>query len=200
MARAFGDFCLKDFGLISVPEISYLRITKRDEFIVLATDGVWDVLSNKEVVDIVSSAPARSSAAASLVESAVKAWRLKYPTSKIDDCAVVCLFLNTDASSNSSNLKTNVSGSPDAPGTCSGKEVLSTRSGMDRSGTTHSGSEILHDDDIESPRKQLPSDGNAPVMDSDEWSALEGVSRVNTLVTLPRFVAVEKQASTKTRK
>ena len=40
MARAFGDFCLKDFGLISVPEISYLRITKRDEFIVLATDGV----------------------------------------------------------------------------------------------------------------------------------------------------------------
>lgn len=40
MARAFGDFCLKDFGLISVPEISYRRITEKDEFIVLATDGV----------------------------------------------------------------------------------------------------------------------------------------------------------------
>lgn len=40
MARAFGDFCLKDFGLISVPEISYRRLTEKDEFVVLATDGV----------------------------------------------------------------------------------------------------------------------------------------------------------------
>lgn len=40
MARAFGDFCLKDFGLISVPDVSYRKITERDEFIVLATDGV----------------------------------------------------------------------------------------------------------------------------------------------------------------
>lgn len=40
MARAFGDFCLKEFGIISVPEVSYRRITERDEFIVLATDGV----------------------------------------------------------------------------------------------------------------------------------------------------------------
>lgn len=40
MARAFGDFCLKDFGLISVPEVSYRRLTEKDEFVVLATDGV----------------------------------------------------------------------------------------------------------------------------------------------------------------
>ena len=40
MARAFGDFCLKDFGLISVPDISYRCLTEKDEFIVLATDGV----------------------------------------------------------------------------------------------------------------------------------------------------------------
>jgi serine/threonine protein phosphatase PrpC len=40
MARAFGDFCLKDYGLISVPEISYRRLTEKDEFIILATDGV----------------------------------------------------------------------------------------------------------------------------------------------------------------
>ncbi|XP_010247822.1 PREDICTED: probable protein phosphatase 2C 33 [Nelumbo nucifera] len=99
MARAFGDFCLKDFGLISLPEISYRRLTEKDEFIVLATDGVWDVLSNKEVVDIVASAPVRSSAARALVESAVRTWRFKYPNSKIDDCAVVCLFLNNDSSS-----------------------------------------------------------------------------------------------------
>jgi len=40
MTRAFGDFCLKDYGLISVPQIFYRKLTEQDEFIVLATDGV----------------------------------------------------------------------------------------------------------------------------------------------------------------
>ncbi len=40
MARAFGDFCLKDYGVISVPEMSYRQLTERDLFIVLASDGV----------------------------------------------------------------------------------------------------------------------------------------------------------------
>lgn len=40
MARAFGDFCLKDYGLISVPEVYYRKLTENDEFVVLATDGV----------------------------------------------------------------------------------------------------------------------------------------------------------------
>ncbi|XP_072953303.1 probable protein phosphatase 2C 33 [Typha angustifolia] len=97
VARAFGDFIVKDFGLISVPDIYYRRITERDEFLVLASDGVWDVLSNKEVVDIVASAPSRSSAAGFLVKSAIRAWKLKHLSSYTDDCSAVCLFLNTDA-------------------------------------------------------------------------------------------------------
>jgi serine/threonine protein phosphatase PrpC len=40
MARAFGDFCLKDHGVISMPDVSYHHITEKDEFVVLATDGV----------------------------------------------------------------------------------------------------------------------------------------------------------------
>ncbi|XP_031118944.1 probable protein phosphatase 2C 33 [Ipomoea triloba] len=93
MSRALGDFCLKSFGVISVPEVSYRRLTEKDEFIVLATDGIWDVLCNEEVVKIVASAPTRSSAAKTLVEAAVRGWNTKYPTSRTDDCAVVCLFL-----------------------------------------------------------------------------------------------------------
>ncbi|CAN6272656.1 unnamed protein product [Urochloa humidicola] len=107
MARAFGDFCLKDHGVISMPDVSYHRITEKDEFIVLATDGVWDVLSNDEVVSIVSRATSRASAARFLVESAHRAWRTRFPTSKIDDCAVVCLFLNTDEASESSSSVSN---------------------------------------------------------------------------------------------
>ncbi|CAK9150448.1 unnamed protein product [Ilex paraguariensis] len=93
MARAFGDFCLKDFGLVSIPEVSYRKLTDRDEFVVLATDGVWDVLTNDEVIRIVASARKRSMAARLLVDYAVQAWRYKYPGARVDDCAAICLFL-----------------------------------------------------------------------------------------------------------
>ena len=46
MARAFGDFCLKDYGLISIPDVSYRRLTNNDEFVVLATDGVSQSQTN----------------------------------------------------------------------------------------------------------------------------------------------------------
>ncbi|CAH2065027.1 unnamed protein product [Thlaspi arvense] len=44
MARAFGDFCLKDYGLISVPDINYHRLTERDHFIILVSDRVNTIL------------------------------------------------------------------------------------------------------------------------------------------------------------
>ncbi|KAI3754930.1 hypothetical protein L1987_54722 [Smallanthus sonchifolius] len=55
MSRAFGDYYVKDFGLISVPEVTQRLITSKDQFLVLASDGVWDVISNQEAVEIVSS-------------------------------------------------------------------------------------------------------------------------------------------------
>lgn len=76
------------------------------------------MLSNDEVVGIVSRAKSLASAARSLVESANRTWRTRFPTSKIDDCAVVCLFLNTDeanesSSSMSNNLANAVEGNSD---------------------------------------------------------------------------------------
>ncbi|XP_071701329.1 probable protein phosphatase 2C 33 [Rutidosis leptorrhynchoides] len=143
MARAFGDFCLKDFGLISVPEVSYRHLTEKDEFVVLATDGIWDVLSNEEVIEIVASAESRSRAAQAVVESAVRTWKHKYPTSKVDDCAVVCLFLDAQTTT-----------------TCDAK---------------------LKNMEEESSSSLMYMEGGK------DWSALEGVSRLNTLLTLPRF-------------
>jgi hypothetical protein len=40
MARAFGDFCLKDYGVISVPEFFHWSLTEKDQFVILASDGV----------------------------------------------------------------------------------------------------------------------------------------------------------------
>nr|GMC70770.1 probable protein phosphatase 2C 33 [Ipomoea batatas]GMC77196.1 probable protein phosphatase 2C 33 [Ipomoea batatas] len=165
MARAFGDFCLKDFGLISIPEVSYRRLTERDEFIILATDGIWDVLSNDEVVEIVASAPARSSAAKVLVERAVRAWRTKYPTSKVDDCAVVCLFLDSHSNNISSASNDKVKG-----------HSSTVRNGEDVPG--QESEEYLEESNEETSEQEEGW---------KDWSSLQAVSRADTLLTLPRY-------------
>ncbi|ERN15400.1 hypothetical protein AMTRI_Chr05g68920 [Amborella trichopoda] len=93
MARAFGDFQLKDFGLSAVPQVTHHKLTSKDQFVILASDGVWDALSNTEVVSIVSSAETKETAAKDVVESAIQAWQHKFPSSRVDDCSVVCLFV-----------------------------------------------------------------------------------------------------------
>ncbi|KAK9014115.1 hypothetical protein V6N11_005284 [Hibiscus sabdariffa] len=49
MSRAIGDHDLKPW-VISVPEFTFMTRTDEDECLILASDGLWDVLSNEEVV------------------------------------------------------------------------------------------------------------------------------------------------------
>ncbi|KAK8698061.1 hypothetical protein V6N13_114192 [Hibiscus sabdariffa] len=95
MSRAFGDYCIKDYGLISIPEVTQRHITNKDQFVVLATDGVWDVVSNEEAVKIVSSAPAKAKAAKRLVEFATRAWKKKRKGIATDDISAICLFFHS---------------------------------------------------------------------------------------------------------
>lgn len=93
MSRALGDFLLKNHGIIAIPDIFYHRVTPNDQFIVLATDGVWDVLNNNQVATIVMQAESEETAARAVVEAATASWKKKFPSSKVDDCTAVCLFL-----------------------------------------------------------------------------------------------------------
>lgn len=223
MARAFGDFCLKDFGLISVPDVSYHRLTERDEFIVLATDGVWDVLSNKEVVEIVASAPSQTTAARALVEYAVRAWRLKYPTSKVDDCAAVCLFLNNSLPSEPKS-KTAVAqslSSQAVPQQITSVSATDSRKDLDKNTedfsetnnpTLERANTVRNANDLNDVSQNLngvksSKEPKGPertqsqrklaecisTSDDEEWSALDGVTRVNSLLNLPRFLTGDKK-------
>ncbi|KAK4273419.1 hypothetical protein QN277_021826 [Acacia crassicarpa] len=95
MSRAFGDHCVKEYGLISVPEVTHRNLTTRDQFVVLATDGVWDVISNEEAVDIVNSTADKAKSAKRLVECAVHAWKRKRRGIAIDDISAICLFFHS---------------------------------------------------------------------------------------------------------
>ncbi|KAK4425909.1 putative protein phosphatase 2C 73 [Sesamum alatum] len=94
VSRAFGDYYIKEFGVISEPEITQRSITIRDQFAILATDGVWDVISNQEAVEIVGSTAERAESAKRLVEHAVCAWKQQGKSVVMDDISAVCLFFH----------------------------------------------------------------------------------------------------------
>lgn len=193
MARAFGDFCLKDYGLISVPDISFRHLSEKDEFVVLATDGIWDVLSNKEVVDIVASAPTRATASRALVDSAVRAWRLKFPTSKIDDCAAICLFLTPPPSSDQPNEvaeNEERQGFHNKQSTNVAENLCSLHSLHEIVAVPEEPKAGRTPDHCQSARSLADCISNT---DEEEWSALEGVTRANSLLNIPRFLSGEKQ-------
>jgi len=61
VARAMGDFSFKTSPELSAeqqqvtcdPEIRKFTIEDKDEFIILACDGIWDVVSSERAVDMV---------------------------------------------------------------------------------------------------------------------------------------------------
>ncbi|CAL0328317.1 unnamed protein product [Lupinus luteus] len=165
MSRGFGDFCIKDYGLISTPDVFYRKLTKQDEFVVLATDGVWDVLSNLEVINIVASAPRRSIAAKMLVKRAVRAWRYKYHGFMADDCAAICLFLDEQPVSSQSQSKSN--------------RIISHE--IHRNRSKHRFRRL------KSNRNEEPEtvDGKVDLDLDEEWKALEGFVRSNSISKLP---------------
>ena len=53
MRRCLGDHDLKGQGLIADPEVTCRELGAEDQFIVIATDGLWDKCDNTEAVNIV---------------------------------------------------------------------------------------------------------------------------------------------------
>ncbi|KAL1217693.1 putative protein phosphatase 2C 78 [Cardamine amara subsp. amara] len=52
MSRAIGDNYLKPY-VISKPEVTVTDRVKEDDFIILASDGLWDVISNETACNVV---------------------------------------------------------------------------------------------------------------------------------------------------
>lgn len=62
VSRAFGDFIFKSSENLPPsqqqvtvePEISILEINDDDRFVILACDGIWDVISTQDACDFIS--------------------------------------------------------------------------------------------------------------------------------------------------
>ena len=53
MSRSLGDKIAHSVGVSSVPEMQEHVLGKDDKFVVIASDGVWEFISNEEVAKLV---------------------------------------------------------------------------------------------------------------------------------------------------
>ncbi|CAI0412921.1 unnamed protein product [Linum tenue] len=69
MSRAFGNRMLKQY-VVAEPEIQDLKVDNEFELLVLASDGLWDVVPNDDAVSLARSEEDPEAAAKKLVETA----------------------------------------------------------------------------------------------------------------------------------
>jgi integrin-linked kinase-associated serine/threonine phosphatase 2C len=117
MTRTLGDLQAKKIGLISEPEVKHIELKPGDRFIVVASDGLWDVMDSAEVVGFIlkqcgtgieGKPPIpQTEAAQALVKEARGRWEEKIRTNKavnevgdlfaakkgIDDITAIVAFL-----------------------------------------------------------------------------------------------------------
>ena len=125
------------------------------------------------------------------MDSAAREWKLKYPTSKMDDCAVVCLFLDGKMDSesdcdepcfSSATIQSNHSENPVESDDGQKPEPSLRRNFTVRSSEEN---ETYGGGGVE--EVSVGVEDRTSAAEDQHWSGLEGVTRVNSLVQLPRF-------------
>ncbi|XP_030448857.1 probable protein phosphatase 2C 59 [Syzygium oleosum] len=98
VSRAFGDRLLKQY-VVADPEIQEEKIDSSLEFLILASDGLWDVVTNEEAVAMIKPIEDAEAAAKRLMQEA-------YQRGSADNitCVVVRFLANQGCSSQSSSM------------------------------------------------------------------------------------------------
>lgn len=95
MSRSLGDKVAQSVGVLPDPEILEYTLSTYDQFILVASDGVWEFMSNVDVARLVypyveKNAP--EAAANALVKEATKRWKKEEEV--IDDITCIIIFLD----------------------------------------------------------------------------------------------------------
>ncbi len=91
-SRAFGGKDLKTFGLSAEPDISQFEVTAADRLCLIASDGLWDVLSPEIAIEIAMRARAENrSASLDIVRHAIDHMPVRGVR---DNITVIAIFFN----------------------------------------------------------------------------------------------------------
>ena len=96
MSRSFGDNVSKTVGVSSEPEIIKVKLDKRDRFLLIASDGVWEFISNQEVLQLIVpyyKEGKLEEACEALGKLAYERWTAE-DSSVVDDITFILIFLS----------------------------------------------------------------------------------------------------------
>jgi serine/threonine protein phosphatase PrpC len=95
MSRSLGDTVAHTAGVISEPEMHVVELTPADKIMIWASDGLWEFMSNQEVLDMISGIDDPKRAVDVLVAEANARWMKEEQV--IDDTTVIVAFLDVPA-------------------------------------------------------------------------------------------------------
>jgi len=90
--RSVGDALAEELGVFAEPELLTREMLPQDKMIILASDGVFEFLTNQSVVDICAKFEDPLQACRAVVAEAYELW-LQYEL-RTDDITIICLFVD----------------------------------------------------------------------------------------------------------
>ena len=97
MSRSIGDGQAKTLGVLAEPDIFEYTLNEGDKFIICASDGIWEYLSNDDAMNIVKEVYEREGKAEEACEVLVRKASLEWQNENsktMDDISCAILFLN----------------------------------------------------------------------------------------------------------
>lgn len=99
MSRSLGDVVAHSVGVECTPEIKEFNLTKDDKILVIASDGLWEFMSNKQVLDVIlpfyrddRNRPGK--AIEKLVQVSTNKWSKEEGV--VDDITIIVVYLNVN--------------------------------------------------------------------------------------------------------
>lgn len=111
MSRSLGDAVAHTAGVVSEPEYFTHMLDESDRCLVIATDGLWEFMSNEEVMEIVMAQKDPKVAVDLLIMEANRRWMKEEQV--IDDTTVIVVYVNINEMAPAGAVGT-VSGGGDA--------------------------------------------------------------------------------------
>lgn len=92
--RSLGDRAAEGIGVISEPEIVTKVLTEDDKYLVIASDGIFEFLTNKYVMTVCSTSLTPLEACERLTQAAYDQWLVH--ENRTDDITVIVCFLSCE--------------------------------------------------------------------------------------------------------
>ena len=98
MTRSFGDEAAESVGVFAQPEITVTHIDEGDEFVILASDGIWEFITSQDAVETVAKHLHKppgifaKQACHELLQQSLAKWNAQEDS--VDDCTCCIIRLN----------------------------------------------------------------------------------------------------------